>query len=255
MNSRRATTSSKDLRRTSFLQLQLFDSQTCVPPDFPDDWASVLGEQFTNAEFANLQQFIREERLRSDVFPAPDEVYRAFQLTPLDRVKVVLLGQDPYPTPGHAHGLCFSVRPGVPLPASLRNIFKELHADLGIPPSRHGSLEAWARRGVLLLNTVLTVRSGEPGSHAHRGWEKFTDAVLNAIISRPVPAVFVLWGAQAQKKKPLIDPARHRIIESAHPSPLSASRGFLGSRPFSKVNAALESLGHAPVDWTLPEIT
>lgn len=230
-------------------QRSLFDA-TPLPPGLPADWSVILAEEFAKPYFADLQAFITAERQSHTIFPAESDVYNAFACTPFDDVKVVLLGQDPYPTPGHAHGLCFSVRPGVAIPASLRNIFKELHADLGIPPATHGCLEWWAKQGVLLLNTVLTVRSGEPGSHAKRGWETFTDAALKAVNARPVPAVFVLWGAHAQKKKSLID-SRHAIIESAHPSPLSARNGFFGSRPFSRVNAALAAMGREPVRWDL----
>ncbi len=230
-------------------QRSLFDAIP-LPPGFPADWSAILAEEFAKPYFADLQAFVAAERRTYDIFPAEADVYNAFACTPFNTVKVVLLGQDPYPTPGHAHGLCFSVKPGIAIPASLRNIFKELQSDLGIPPAKHGCLESWAKQGVLLLNTVLTVRSGEPGSHAKRGWETFTDAVLAAVNARPEPAVFVLWGAHAQKKKALID-SRHFVIESAHPSPLSASKGFFGSRPFSQVNAALESMGHKPVRWEL----
>lgn len=233
-------------------QRSLFDT-TPVPPGFPADWSAVLAEEFAKPYFAELQAFVAAERQSHDIFPAEADVYNAFAFTPFDEVRVVLLGQDPYPTPGHAHGLCFSVKPGVAIPASLRNIYKELQSDLGIPPANHGCLESWARQGILMLNAVLTVRSGEPGSHGKKGWETFTDAVLVAVNARPEPAAFVLWGAHAQKKKALIDP-RHAVIESAHPSPLSASKGFFGSRPFSKVNAALERMGQAPLEWALPPL-
>lgn len=230
-------------------QPSLFESS--APAGVPADWAAVLADEFAKPSFTALQAFVAAERQSHAVFPAEADVYNAFATTPFDRVRVVLLGQDPYPTPGHAHGLCFSVQPGVAIPASLRNIFKELHADLGIPPAKHGHLASWARQGILMLNAVLTVRGGASNSHAKKGWEAFTDAVLAAVNARAQPAVFVLWGGYAGKKKALID-SRHAIIESAHPSPLSASSGFFGSRPFSKVNAALEAFGHAPIAWELP---
>jgi uracil-DNA glycosylase len=185
------------------------------------------------------------------VMPPPADVFNAPRLTPLEAVRVVILGQDPYPTPGDAHGLAFSVAHGVPVPRSLANIFRELKADLGITPPGHGNLEAWARQGVLLLNAALTVEAGQAGSHRKLGWQALTDAMIRAVATRDEPAVFILWGADAQAKRPLIDPARHAVIESAHPSPLSASRGFFGSRPFSRANAFLRELGLGEVDWRL----
>ena len=223
-----------------------------VPVGVPDDWAAALGREFAQPYFAELQRFVATERAAGDVFPDAADVFNAFRLTPLSAVRVVILGQDPYPTPGHAHGLAFSVRPGVKVPGSLRNIYKELESDLGISAAKHGSLVRWAEQGVLLLNTVLTVRSGAAGSHAKKGWERFTDAALKAVSDRPTPAVFVLWGQPAQKKRPLIDETRHVVITSAHPSPLSASAGFFGSKPFSQANAALAGFGQPPIDWTLP---
>jgi uracil-DNA glycosylase len=169
-------------------------------------------------------------------------------------VKVFLLGQDPYPGAGQAHGLCFSVRPGVRLPGSLRNIYQELQSDLGIKAVKHGYLASWAKQGVLMLNACLTVRADAPNSHAGKGWEKFTDAALRAVNAQKRPIVFLLWGAYAQKKIPLIDEKRHVVIKSAHPSPLSAGNGFFGSKPFSKVNAALKKAGETPIDWQLPEV-
>ena len=200
-----------------------------------------------------LQSFVAEERAEHTVYPPAKDVYNAFRYTPLDEVKVFLLGQDPYPNPGQAHGLCFSVRPGVRLPGSLRNIYKELHDDLGITPPKHGYLVSWAKRGVLMLNACLTVRAEKPNSHAGKGWEKFTDAALRAVVAQKRRIVFVLWGAYAQKKIPLIDQEQHAIVKSAHPSPLSAANGFFGSKPFSKVNAALEDAGEKPIDWRLPQ--
>jgi uracil-DNA glycosylase len=186
------------------------------------------------------------------VYPAEPEVFNALKLTPFDAVKVVILGQDPYHGAGQAHGLAFSVRPGVTPPPSLRNIFKELQTDVGCPRPAAGSLEPWARQGVLLLNAVLTVRAGQPNSHRGKGWERFTDAAVAAVGHKPDPVVFVLWGAPAQKKVPLIDTGRHVIVKSPHPSPLSAKTGFFGSRPFSAVNRALKAAGRGPIDWCLP---
>ncbi len=190
------------------------------------------------------------------VFPAAEDRFRALELTPLDRVRVVILGQDPYHGPGQAHGLSFSVRPGVRPPPSLVNIFKELHADLGIAPARHGFLEHWARQGVLLLNTVMSVESGRAASHRDKGWERFTDAVIRAVAAKPEPVVFLLWGAHAQKKagfvRTLEQGGRHLVLNAPHPSPLSAYKGWFGSRPFSQANAFLTAHGAAPIDWTLP---
>ena len=222
------------------------------PPDFPASWAKALADEFGKPYFAELQRFVAGERAEHLVLPPEADVHNAFRRTPLDQARVVVLGQDPYPTPGHAHGLCFSVRPGVALPGSLRNIYKELQADLGIPPAKHGYLAAWADQGVLLLNAVLTVRAGAPNSHKDKGWELFTDAALRAVNDRDTPAVFLLWGSYAQKKGKLIDATRHALITGTHPSPLSASNGFFGSKPFSKVNAALEKFGQPPIDWRLP---
>jgi uracil-DNA glycosylase len=225
-----------------------------VPADFPESWAAALAGEFRQPYFHALQRFVADERDKHEVLPPQEDVFNAFRYTPFGEVKVVLLGQDPYPTPGHAHGLCFSVRPDVrPLPASLRNIFKELESDLSIPASKHGYLAHWAEQGVLPLNAVLTVRAGEPNSHANCGWEKFTDAAFHAVGTRDKPAVFVLWGACAQKKLPLVDRKKHVVVTSVHPSPLSAKNGFFGSKPFSKTNAALESFGVKPIDWKLPQ--
>jgi uracil-DNA glycosylase len=237
---------------TLFPETDADSPQLPPPPELPKSWARALSAEFGKPYYAGLTRFVAAERAAHEVLPPEADVFNAFTYTPLDEVRVVILGQDPYPTPGHAHGLCFSVRPGVALPGSLRNIYKELHADLGIPPARHGYLAAWARRGVFLLNTVLTVRAGKPASHAKKGWEAFTDAALQAVNELPRPVVFVLWGAHAQKKAGLIDTARHVILTSAHPSPLSASNGFFGSKPFSKANAALAKAGEPTIDWQLP---
>jgi uracil-DNA glycosylase len=225
-----------------------------VPLTIPAAWRDVLADEAAAPYFAALEQFVAAERTAHQVFPPESEVFAALEATGFDEVKVVLLGQDPYHDDGQAHGMCFSVRPGVKIPPSLRNMYKELNADLGVPVAPHGYLRAWADQGVLLLNTVLTVRAHEAASHKGRGWETFTDAVIRAVNGRERPAVFVLWGAHAKKKAALIDTTRHRVIQGAHPSPLSA-RMFFGSRPFSKTNAALEELGHAPVDWALPALT
>jgi uracil-DNA glycosylase len=216
------------------------------------DWNPVLRGEFAKPYWAELQAFVAEERARGVVYPPSDEVFAALHLTPYAEVKVVILGQDPYHGPDQAHGLCFSVRPGVPQPPSLHNIFKELESDLGIHPPDHGCLDHWARQGVLLLNASLTVRRGRAASHQGKGWETFTDEVLRVVNDKPERVVFILWGASARKKKALVDRSRHVVIESPHPSPLSASSGFFGSRPFSRANAALAEAGREPVDWAIP---
>jgi uracil-DNA glycosylase len=217
------------------------------------DWNPLLRGEFAKPYWVELQQFVTAERTRATIFPSHDEVFAALHLTPFAEVKAVILGQDPYHGPNQAHGLCFSVRRGVPPPPSLQNIFKELEADLGIPPPSHGCLDAWARRGVLLLNASLTVRAGRAASHQGKGWETFTDEVLRTVNTKPERVVFILWGASARRKKALIDTTRHVVIESPHPSPLSASSGFFGSRPFSRTNAALVEAGREPIDWSLPD--
>lgn len=211
----------------------------------PADWASALAPHAV--DLARALAFVEEERARGVVHPPRDAVFTAFHLTPFAETRVVLLGQDPYHGAGQAHGLAFSVREGVKLPPSLVNVFKELETDLGVPRPTRGDLTAWARQGVLLLNTLLTVRDGEPGSHAKIGWEAVTDGVLRAVSARTKPAVFLLWGNLARKKASLVAP-HHAVIEGAHPSPLSA-RKFFGSRPFSQVDAALARLGGAPIRW------
>jgi uracil-DNA glycosylase len=217
------------------------------------DWNPILRAELAKAYWADLQQFVVAERQRSVVYPPHDEVFAAFHLTSFADLKVVILGQDPYHGPQQAHGLCFSVRRGVPVPPSLENIFKELEHDLGCPPPNHGCLEQWARQGVLLLNATLTVRRGRAASHQGRGWETFTDEVLKAVAAKPERVVFILWGSSARRKKALIDTGRHVVIESPHPSPLSASSGFFGSRPFSRANAALVEAGRDPIDWRIPD--
>jgi len=219
----------------------------------PASWAPVLAAETEQPYFADLEAFLKTERAEHQVFPPEDEVFAALDATPYEDVKVVLIGQDPYHDDGQAHGMCFSVRPGVRIPPSLRNMYKELESDLGVAPVKHGYLKAWADQGVLLLNTVLTVRAHEPASHKDRGWEKFTDAVIKDVSAREKPVVFVLWGAHAKKKAKLIDASRHAIVQGAHPSPLSAKL-FFGSKPFSAVNDALAGFGQEPIDWQLPEV-
>ena len=214
-------------------------------------WMDALREEMAKPYFAELTKFVNEERARFTVFPPEPDMYAALKLTPLESVRVVILGQDPYHGPRQAHGLCFSVQRGVTVPPSLRNIFQELRDDLGITPPQHGNLEHWARHGVLLLNATLTVRAGEAGSHQKRGWETFTDRIIELLGAEARPLVFVLWGAYARSKKRLID-TRHTVIESAHPSPLSAHNGFFGSHPFSRTNDALTSFGVETIDWSLP---
>ncbi|MGA0271863.1 MAG: uracil-DNA glycosylase [Ilumatobacteraceae bacterium] len=215
------------------------------------DWNPLLRDQFDQPYWADLQAFVEDERRRGPVYPPRDEVFAALHHTSHGATRAVILGQDPYHGPGQAHGLCFSVRRGVARPPSVANIHRELHDDLGVPPPVHGNLERWAAAGVLLLNTTLTVRGGEAGSHRGRGWERFTDRIIEVLSARAEPLVFVLWGSSARAKRPMIDTGRHGLVESAHPSPLSAHRGFLGSRPFSKVNALLADRGADPIDWTL----
>jgi len=218
----------------------------------PADWAQALASELEAEYFGKLRTFVDDERSKGKVYPEEADVFAAFDKTPLESVRVVLLGQDPYHGEKQAHGLCLSVRPGVALPPSLLNMFKELQSDLGHPPADNGCLEHWATQGVLLLNTVLTVREGEAGSHRNKGWETFTDAVLRMLNARSTPLVFVLWGNDAKKKARLLDVSRHRVIEGVHPSPLSAHAGFFGSKPYSKIDEALVSLGHAKIDWKIP---
>lgn len=218
------------------------------------DWEPFFASESHKPYFSALQDFVQSERECYEVYPPEDLVYEAFRLTPYQKTKVIILGQDPYHGEGQAHGLAFSVRPDVPLPPSLRNIMRELHDDLGIPISQSGSLNSWATQGVLLLNTTLTVRAHVAGSHQGHGWETFTDRVISAINEKTERCVFLLWGAAAQRKKSLVTQRHHIVIESAHPSPLSAHRGFFGSKPFSQANHALQESGRDPIDWTLSEI-
>ena len=215
------------------------------------DWNPILRGEFDKPYWRELMAFVAQERRHHEVYPPHHEVFAALHLTPFADVKVVILGQDPYHGPGQAHGLCFSVNPGVRPPPSLVNIFAELDNDLGIAAASSGDLRPWARQGVLLLNTTLTVRARQAASHQRQGWEVFTDEVIAAIGRRDEHVVFILWGSHARKKKALVDHRRHTVLESPHPSPLSAHRGFLGSRPFSAANAALATAGQVPIDWRL----
>ena len=215
------------------------------------DWNPLLRDQFEQPYWHDLQAFVAGERAAHTVYPPPDDVFAALHLTAYGDTRAVILGQDPYHGPRQAHGLCFSVRSGIRVPPSLANIHKELHADLGLPIPDHGSLDAWARNGVLLLNTTLTVRAGQAASHQKRGWETFTDRIIQIVDAKVDPVVFLLWGGSARRKRELIDTSRHTVIESAHPSPLSAHNGFFGSRPFSRANAALVAAGREAIDWDL----
>jgi uracil-DNA glycosylase len=218
----------------------------------PPDWRAAIAPALASPQAQQLERFVEQQRQAGPVFPPPAQVFTALHLTPPHNVRVVLLGQDPYHDDGQAHGLCFSVPRGVAPPPSLRNMFTELEADLGLPRPSHGDLTAWAAQGVLLLNTVLTVRAHEPASHARAGWEPITNALLTAVVARATPVVVVLWGNHAQKKAPLFQASHVTVLQGPHPSPLSAYRGFFGSRPFSAVNAALAGRGLPPVDWKLP---
>ncbi|MVN89161.1 uracil-DNA glycosylase [Deinococcus sp. HMF7620] len=222
--------------------------QALVPAGLPASWQAALAPEFASPAFHQLKDFLVQERRTHTVYPPATDVFNALRLTPLEEVKVVILGQDPYHGRGQANGLAFSVRPGVRVPPSLQNIYREVQTDLDVPPLPDGDLTAWAQQGVLLLNTVLTVRAGEPGSHAGQGWEAVTDAVIQAVNAKSERVVFVLWGAYARKKAKLVTGSQHVMLESAHPSPLSAAR-FLGSRPFSQVNAALTEAGLSPILW------
>ena len=216
------------------------------------DWNPLLRGEFDKPYWPPLQSFVADERQQTEVYPPQDQVFAALHLTAHAQVKVVILGQDPYHQPGQAHGLCFSVNRGVRTPPSLMNIYQELASDLGLALPPHGCLESWAQQGVLLLNSVLTVRARQAGSHKGKGWEQFTDEVIRAVDEKPERVVFILWGAFARSKALLVSTDRHVVIESPHPSPFSADRGFFGSRPFSRANEALVDAGREPVDWALP---
>jgi len=223
-------------------------------PPIPASWQPVLADEVGKPYFHKLQEFLDEEWKNHKIFPPKNLIFSALENTPYDKVSVLLLGQDPYHDDGQAHGMCFSVQPGVRPPPSLVNIFKELRDDLGCKVPNNGFLMPWAKQGVLLLNTVLTVRAHEPNSHRSKGWEKFTDEVIRQVDAKEGEVVFLLWGAPAQKKMKLIDGDRHTIITAAHPSPLSASKGFFGSKCFSKVNAALKAAGKPEINWQIPDI-
>lgn len=215
-------------------------------------WKTALANEFTQDYFAKLMDFVANERTTHTVYPPEHQVFEAFNRTPFEQVKVVILGQDPYHGPNQAHGLCFSVQRGITIPPSLRNIYKELQVDLGITPPSHGHLVRWAQQGVLLLNATLTVRADSAGSHQKHGWEQFTDAAIAAVAQQRQHVVFMLWGNYAQSKATLVDDTKHCILKAAHPSPLSASRGFLGCKHFSKANTYLEQHGISAIDWELP---
>ncbi len=221
-----------------------------------ESWRKALEPEFAAPYMGELRSFLLSEKEAGKrIFPKGPEYFRALDLTPLDAVKVVILGQDPYHGLGQAHGLCFSVRPGTRIPPSLVNIYKEMRTDLGIEPARHGFLEHWARQGVLLLNSVLTVEEGKAAAHQGHGWERFTDAVIRTVNARCDGVVFLLWGAYAQKKASFVDQDKHLVLKSPHPSPLSAHNGFFGSRPFSQANDFLVAHGRDPIDWRLPDVT
>ncbi len=225
---------------------------TTVSPQIEASWKAALSEQFAQPYFAELKQFIVQEITEKQViYPPPGQIFHAFDTCPFDQVKVVILGQDPYHGTGQAHGLCFSVNKGVRIPPSLQNIYKELHTDLGLAIPTHGNLEKWTKQGVLLLNAVLTVRAGNAASHAGKGWERFTDAVIKELSDKREGIVFLLWGRYAQQKGAIIDCSKHLVLEAAHPSPFSAHNGFLGCRHFSKANDYLTQHGKSPIDWMI----
>jgi len=218
-----------------------------------EGWRNALADEFTSPYMQQLKAFLVAQKQEGKrIFPKGSEYFRALDLTPLADVKVVILGQDPYHGLGQAHGLCFSVRPGVRIPPSLVNVYKEMQSDLGVPPARHGFLEHWARQGVLLLNSVLTVEEAQAASHQGKGWERFTDAVIRKVNDECDAVVFMLWGSYAQRKAAFVDTTRHLVLKAAHPSPLSAHNGFFGCGHFSKANAFLRARGRAPIDWQLP---
>jgi uracil-DNA glycosylase len=224
-------------------------------PNLHESWKTPLLPEFEAEYMVRLRSFlVAEKAAGKQIYPKGSEWFRALDLTPLDKVRVVILGQDPYHGPGQAHGLCFSVKAGVPPPPSLVNIYKELQSDLGITRPHHGFLEHWANQGVLLLNSVLTVEMAKAASHQKRGWEQFTDAIIRLVNAKEEPVVFLLWGAYAQKKAAFVDTSKHLVLKAPHPSPLSAHNGFFGCRHFSQCNAFLESKGMQPIDWSLPEL-
>ena len=224
-------------------------------PELPESWREVLAGELEQPYMQELGDFLLHERATQTIYPKHGDVFNALVYTPYDKVKVLILGQDPYHGPRQAHGMSFSVQPGIPIPPSLRNIFKELVDDMGIEQPTEGYLEPWGEQGVLMLNAVLTVRRGEANSHKNKGWETFTNAIIKAVNAKNERVVFILWGAYAQKKLELIDTSKHTVITSVHPSPLAARGGFFGSKPFSQANAALEEAGREPVDWSLEDGT
>ena len=224
------------------------------PKSISSSWQTVLSAEFEKPYFQKLQDFLLAERQTQNIFPAAADVFSAFELTPYENVKVLVLGQDPYHDDNQAHGLCFSVNPGVKTPPSLVNIYKELRDDIGCKIPNNGYLVPWAEQGLLMLNAVLTVRAHTPNSHKNKGWETFTDAVISKVNQKPDPVIFILWGAYAQRKLNLIDTSRHPVIQSAHPSPLSARNGFFGSKPFSAINTALNSGGQPEINWQIPDL-
>lgn len=219
-----------------------------------DTWRELLAGEIEKPYFQKLTKFVDTERKEQTVFPPEAEVFSALELTPYEQVKVLLLGQDPYHDDNQAHGLCFSVKPGIKPPPSLVNMYKEMRSDVGAQIPNNGYLVSWAKQGILMLNAVLTVRAHTPNSHKNQGWEQFTDAIIHKVSEKKQPVIFILWGAYAQKKRVLIDATRHTIIESAHPSPLSARNGFFGSQPFSKINEALRQAGEQEIDWQIPNL-
>ncbi|GLB59125.1 uracil-DNA glycosylase [Cytobacillus sp. NCCP-133] len=218
-----------------------------------NDWQEILGAEFQKPYYLELREFLKKEYEEHTVFPKQEDIFNALHYTPYKDVKVVILGQDPYHGPGQAHGLSFSVKPEVKIPPSLKNILKEMQADLGYEIPNNGCLVKWAKEGVLLLNTVLTVRKGQAHSHKGKGWETFTDTIIKKLNERKKPIIFILWGRPAQEKGKLIDPSKHSILLAPHPSPFSARKGFFGSRPFSMVNDRLEEQEQAPIDWKIPD--
>lgn len=227
-------------RETEILQLE-------------DTWKQVLKSEFDLPYMRDLKNFLRQEKQQGKIiYPKSKDIFSAFNQTPLDKVRIVILGQDPYHRPNQAHGMCFSVLPGVTPPPSLVNIYKELQADLNIAPAKHGYLLSWAKQGILLLNSVLTVEHTKPESHKEKGWERFTDKVIAILSAQPKPIIFVLWGSYAQNKGQYIDQTKHVILKAAHPSPFSAYRGFFGSKVFSRINEILRSLSEPEIDWQLP---
>jgi uracil-DNA glycosylase len=229
----------------------LFNNMSDINPSIDESWKAVLQEEFNMSYFQQLKMFLLEEKKKYRIFPPGSLIFNAFNHTSFGNLKVVILGQDPYHGFGQAHGLCFSVPRGVPKPPSLLNIFKELKNDLGLPPPSHGNLEKWADQGVLLLNATLTVRENQAGSHQRKGWEEFTDAAIRQISAKKEGVIFVLWGNFAMAKKDMIDSSRHPVLTAAHPSPLSASRGFFGCHHFSKINEILRAQGKQEIDWSL----